>query len=108
MLGAKDILCDRRRVDGWVGRRLVPKMTSSTEKHAKPRTQVFLVASRSGALASDLPSPQGEQVIGCECMDVFSMCAAVTGCLRRQMLFLYILHWETGSSHRGGQDPAVM
>lgn len=108
MLGAKGILSESQRVDGWAGRRQVPRMTSSTEKHANLNTQVPLVVSHSWALASDLPLPlQGEQVIGCESMDVFSMCAAVTGCLRRQML-LYILHWETGSSHRGGQDPQVM
>lgn len=83
-------------------------MASSAEKHANLNTQVPLLVSCSWAVASDLPSPlQGEQVMGCECMDVFSMCAAVTDCLRRQMLF-YILHWETGSSHRGGQDPEVM
>lgn len=86
----------------------MPRMTSSTEKHANQSTQVPLVVACSWALASDLLSLlRGEQVISCECMDALSMCAAVTGCLRRQML-LHILHWETGSSHRGGQDPEVM
>lgn len=47
VLGAKDILCERQRVDGWVGRRQVPRMTRSTEKHTHPSTQVPSVASRS-------------------------------------------------------------
>lgn len=40
------------RVAGWAGRRQVPRMASSTEKHANLNTQVPLVVSHSWALFS--------------------------------------------------------
>lgn len=68
----------------------MPRMTSSTEKHANQSTQVPLVVACSWALASDLLSLlQGEQVISCECMDALSMCAAVTGALEDRCSYTF-------------------